>query len=93
MATTTKPQIGPYEWFEAASDGNIDALQRKLGSYIDILNSINHEEQRVTALHAATWSGQARCVEFLLSLHADANCQIVRYTIQIIFTLPFPLKT
>ncbi|KAH3763983.1 hypothetical protein Pelo_4155 [Pelomyxa schiedti] len=80
MATTTTksrngPRVGPKEWFRAAHGGDTDALRRLLAGDRDLLNSVNDERQRVTALHAATWGGKPRCVEFLLSMNIDVNSQ------------------
>ncbi|KAH3732211.1 hypothetical protein Pelo_16958 [Pelomyxa schiedti] len=76
------------EWFIAAHRGDSDALRRLLAGDRDLLNSIDNGRQRVTALHTATWAGNQRCVEFLLSMNVDVNSQIVCNTILIMFSIP-----
>ncbi|KAH3763982.1 hypothetical protein Pelo_4154 [Pelomyxa schiedti] len=73
--TTTKSRNVTREWFRAAHRGDTDTLRRLLAGDHDLLNSVNDERQRVTALHAATWGGEPRCVEFLLSMNIDVNSQ------------------
>ncbi|KAH3732663.1 hypothetical protein Pelo_16513 [Pelomyxa schiedti] len=83
------PRVGPDEWFVAALAGDTDALRRMLAGDPDLLNSVTDERQRVTALHAATWTGKPQCVEFLLSQNVDVNSQTVCNTILIMLSLPF----
>ncbi|KAH3722623.1 hypothetical protein Pelo_18671 [Pelomyxa schiedti] len=70
------PRVGSREWFKAAHDGDSDALRRLLAGDRDLLNSVDNELQRVTALHTATWAGKPQCVEFLLSMNVDVNSQV-----------------
>ncbi|KAH3732789.1 hypothetical protein Pelo_16377 [Pelomyxa schiedti] len=70
------PRVGPWGWFQAARRGDSDALRRLLAADRDLLNSVSREPQLVTALHVATWSGKAQCVEFLLSMNVDVNSQV-----------------
>ncbi|KAH3761419.1 hypothetical protein Pelo_6818 [Pelomyxa schiedti] len=68
---------GSRKWFSAAYRGEIEALRAMLARDPGLLNSVNDQQQRVTALHAAAWGGNPQCVEFLLSVNVNVSSQIV----------------
>ncbi|KAH3763602.1 hypothetical protein Pelo_4541 [Pelomyxa schiedti] len=77
MATASAgSEVGRWEWFDAVYQGDIDTMRVLLDGDRGLLNSVDDKQQRVTALHAATWRGNERCVEFLLSMGVDVNSQI-----------------